>query len=192
MKNRYFGRNVLYIDVELQVEWCRGVRGLLALVTADFISVYDLKVSSTKPRHQFVIPVGNVRDVSFVVSETGEQISLLIMSSVGYVYLQQLNEQCLLEDDASFFVTNSVMIDHVELNEHQGTISDGGISIHYSYALKLVFVSYAQGTTALSISLSVSPTQWAVRLGKNLVFPFDDPTKETITNATLLPTFAKK
>jgi hypothetical protein len=131
----------------LQAEWCPGVRGLLALVTADFISVYDLKLDSTKPRHQFVIPVGNMRDVSFVVSETGEQTSLLIMSSVGYVYMQQLNEQCLLEDDASFFVTNSIMIDHTELTENQGTISGGGISVHYSHVLKLVFAGYAQGTS---------------------------------------------
>jgi hypothetical protein len=134
--------------------WCSSIRGVFALVTVDFVWIYDLTSDTNKARHQLIIPAGQIRDVTFAVSDevlsndgktTAHRIYLFVLSSMGNVYVQELNEQCRLEDDGSFYMTSWVTIKHGLSVDQQGIIAGGGLSIHYSHTCRLLFVGYAQG-----------------------------------------------
>ncbi len=49
--------------------WCSSIRGVFALVTVDFVWIYDLTSDTNKARHQLIIPAGQIRDVTFAVSD---------------------------------------------------------------------------------------------------------------------------
>lgn len=69
--------------------WLPGTQTQLALVTADFVKIYDLAKDALSPQYFFLVPSGKIRDVSFLCADDGTQ-HLLLMSSAGYIYTQVL------------------------------------------------------------------------------------------------------
>lgn len=46
--------------------WLPGSRSELAIVTADFVKIYDLSVDKIAPIYYFLLPMGKIKDVTFV------------------------------------------------------------------------------------------------------------------------------
>ena len=77
------------------------------------------------------MPSGKIRDVTFVHSVDGS-IYLLLMSSAGHVYFQQLCDESSARH-GSFYVTNIMEVRHGEVRDAGGSLAGGGVSIYYSH-----------------------------------------------------------
>lgn len=131
----------------IKAMWLPGSQTQLALVTADFVKIYDLGKDALSPQYYFLVPTGKIRDCTFVYAEDGI-FYLLLMSSAGNIYNQAMDESSLAKH-GPFYVTSTLNIVHPEIKEN-GQINGGGVSIYYSHALQLLFFSYACGKSFIA------------------------------------------
>lgn len=122
--------------------WLPGSQTQLALVTADFVKIYDLSKDALSPQYYFLVPTGKIRDCTFIHTENDE-FHMLLMSSAGYIYSQAMDNESLAKH-GPFYVTHTLEIFHPEIKDN-GQVSGGGVSVYYSHALQLLFFSYASG-----------------------------------------------
>ncbi|CAG9856656.1 unnamed protein product [Phyllotreta striolata] len=127
--------------------WLPGSQTKLALVTADFVKIYDLSADAVSPEYFFLVPSGKIRDCTFMYEEGTYHI--LLMSSPGHIYTEILNEDSSTKY-GSFYVTNTLEVFHLEAADVNGQVAGGGVSIYYSHTLGLLFYSYAQGKSFIS------------------------------------------
>ncbi|XP_031761327.1 E3 ubiquitin-protein ligase UBR4 isoform X1 [Xenopus tropicalis] len=127
----------------IKAVWLPGSQTELAIVTADFVKVYDLSTDALSPTFYFLLPSSKIRDVTFLFNEEGKNI-IVIMSSAGYVYTQ-LMEEASSARHGPFYVTNVLEVNHEELKDSNGQVAGGGVSVYYSHVLQMLFFSYSQG-----------------------------------------------
>ena len=133
--------------------WLPGSQTLLALVTADSVKIYELLSDALSPSYYFLVPSGKIRDVTFVHTASGE-MSILLMSSAGHIYFQQLCEESSARH-GSFYVTNIMELTHPDIKDSNGSLAGGGVSLYYSHTLQLLFCSYAGGKSFMSPLVTV-------------------------------------
>lgn len=143
---------VLYPQLEtgnfiIKAIWLPGSQTQLALVTADFVKIYDLGKDALCPQYYFLVPTGKIRDCTFMHAEDGV-FYLLIISSAGYIYGQAMDEVSSAKY-GPFYVTNTLDVYHPEIRDN-GQVGGGGVSIYYSHALQLLFFSYACGKSFIA------------------------------------------
>lgn len=128
--------------------WIPGTQVELALVTIDFVKIYDLSVDLSSPQYFFLLPSGKIRDVTFVITETSRRV--MIISSTGHIYAQTLDDESSFKH-GPFYVTNLVDLKHPEISETaEGSINSGGTSIYYSHTLQLLFLSFNNGISFIA------------------------------------------
>jgi E3 ubiquitin-protein ligase UBR4 len=175
----------------IKTVWMPGSQTELALVTADFIKVYDLGEDALSPQYYFLVPSGKVRDCTLAFMEDGSKY-VLIMSSAGHIYFQQLTQES-SAGNGPFYVTNIMDVTHPSIKEYpnfssydstrgQGgnngnnrnesqsqhcsseQICGGGVSIYYSQSLQSLFFSYVKGKSFMAPLVAISEEL-------NIVFP---------------------
>lgn len=107
------------------------------------LQIYDLSQDALSPLYYFLLPSGKIRDVSFIFDD-GDH-SLILMSSAGQLYLQPMDATS-SAINGPFYLTNTVPIEHPDLQDSNGQVAGGGVSVYYSHILQLIFFSYSQGT----------------------------------------------
>lgn len=127
--------------------WLPGSQTKLALVTADFVKIYELADDTISPQYYFVVPSGKIRDCTFICQD--DSYYMLIFASSGYIYTQQLCSESLAKHGA-FYVTNTLELDHPLIKDSNGLVGGGGVSIYYSHVLQLLFFSYSQGKSFMA------------------------------------------
>ncbi|KAG5320052.1 POE protein, partial [Acromyrmex heyeri] len=127
--------------------WLPGAQTQLALVTADFVKIYDLGKDALSPQYYFLVPTGKIRDCTFMHAEDGT-LHMLLMSSAGYIYSQVMDEESQAKHGA-FYVTNTLDVYHPEIKD-TGQVGGGGVSIYYSHSLQLLFFSYVCGKSFIA------------------------------------------
>ncbi|XP_059232403.1 E3 ubiquitin-protein ligase UBR4 isoform X2 [Mustela nigripes] len=137
----------------IKAVWLPGSQTELAIVTADFVKIYDLSVDALSPTFYFLLPSSKIRDVTFLFNEEGKNI-IVIMSSAGYIYTQ-LMEEASSAQQGPFYVTNVLEINHEDLKDSNSQVAGGGVSVYYSHVLQMLFFSYCQGK---SFAATVSRT----------------------------------
>uniref|UniRef100_A0A4W3HBC8 Ubiquitin protein ligase E3 component n-recognin 4 n=1 Tax=Callorhinchus milii TaxID=7868 RepID=A0A4W3HBC8_CALMI len=123
--------------------WLPGSQTELAIITADFVKVYDLSADALSPMYYFLLPSSKIRDTTFLFNEEGKSI-IVIMSSAGYIYTQVMEEASSAQH-GPFYVTNVLEITHEDLKDSNGQVAGGGVSVYYSHVLQMLFFSYSQG-----------------------------------------------
>ena len=111
-----------------------------------FQQIYDLSQDALSPLYYFLLPSGKIRDVSFIFDD-GDH-SLILMSSGGQLYLQPMDANS-SAINGPFYLTNTVSIEHPDLQDSNGQVAGGGVSVYYSHILQLIFFSYSQGTVCI-------------------------------------------
>ena len=71
----------------IKAVWMPGSQTELALVTADFVKVYDLGKDVLSPQYFLLVPSGKVRDCTLAFMADGFRY-VLIMSSAGHIHFQ--------------------------------------------------------------------------------------------------------
>ncbi|XP_053096736.1 E3 ubiquitin-protein ligase UBR4 isoform X3 [Pangasianodon hypophthalmus] len=138
--------------------WLPGSQTELAIITADFVKIYDLSVDALSPMYYFLLPSSKIRDATFLFSEEGKNI-IVIMSSAGYMYTQVMDETSSAQH-GPFYVTNVLEISHEDLKDSNGQVAGGGVSVYYSHVLQMLFFSYSQGKSfAATVNRSNMETQ---------------------------------
>lgn len=132
----------------IKTVWLPGSATQLAVITADFVKIYDLSVDVLSPQYFFLLPSGKVRDCSFFFRQDGVQFTFFISSS-GYIYWQPLCPESSARH-GPFYVTNILDVTHPDVKESNGQTGGGGVSVYYSHCLQLLCFSYAQGKTFLA------------------------------------------
>ncbi|XP_018338757.1 PREDICTED: protein purity of essence isoform X6 [Trachymyrmex septentrionalis] len=127
--------------------WLPGAQTQLALVTADFVKIYDLGKDALSPQYYFLVPTGKIRDCTFMHAEDGT-FHMLLMSSAGFIYSQVMDEESQAKHGA-FYVTNTLDVYHPEIKD-TGQVGGGGVSIYYSHSLQLLFFSYVCGKSFIA------------------------------------------
>lgn len=89
-----------------------GSQTELAIVTADFVKIYNLAVDAISPQYYFLLPSGKIRDITFVTAEDGRY--LLIMGSSGYIYTQIMDETSSAQH-GTFYITNILDVKHSDV-----------------------------------------------------------------------------
>jgi E3 ubiquitin-protein ligase UBR4 len=95
----------------------------LAVITADFVKIYDLSVDVLIPQYFFLLPSGKVRDCAFWFRQDGAQFTFFISSS-GYIYWQPLSQESSARHGP-------------ESKDSNGQTGGGGVSVYYSHCLQL-------------------------------------------------------
>lgn len=127
--------------------WLPGSQTKLALVTADFVKIYELAEDTISPQYYFVVPSGKIRDCTFICQS--DAYYMLIFASSGYIYTQPLADESLAKHGA-FYVTNTLELDHPLIKDSNGLVGGGGVSIYYSHCLQLLFFSYSQAKSFMA------------------------------------------
>ena len=167
----------------IKAVWLPGSQTQLALVTADFVKIYDLGKDALSPQYYFLVPSGKIRDCTFMYEDGTYHI--LLMSSPGHIYTEVLNEDSSAKH-GSFYVTNTLEVFHLDVTDVNGQVAGGGVSIYYSHTLGLLFYSYVQGRSFIS---PITPKNNCL----TMVFPITLPTTTSSTksngsrNATAQP-----
>ncbi|KAL4218587.1 perineurial glial growth [Mactra antiquata] len=141
----------------IKAVWLPGTQTELAIITADFVKIYNLAGDAISPQYFFLLPSGKIRDTTFVFTEEGRYI--VIMSSSGYIYYEVMSDSSSAKH-GPFYITNVIDIKHTDLKDINGQVAGGGVSIYYSHALQLLFFSYTQGKSMcapLEKDLSATP-----------------------------------
>ncbi|XP_065141997.1 E3 ubiquitin-protein ligase UBR4 isoform X2 [Paramisgurnus dabryanus] len=142
----------------IKAVWLPGSQTELAIITADFVKIYDLSVDALSPMYYFLLPSSKIRDATFLFNEEGKNI-IVIMSSAGYMYTQVMDESSSAQH-GPFYVTNVLEINHEDLKDSNGQVAGGGVSVYYSHVLQMLFFSYSQGKSfAATVSRSSLETQ---------------------------------
>lgn len=130
--------------------WLPGEQTQLAVVTADFVKIYDLSTDALSPQYYLLLPSGKIRDACFASLQDGS-VHLILMTSSGYIYTQELNEDSSAKH-GSFYVTNVLTVDHAaaELKDVSGVVGGGGVSVYYSHGLQLLCFSYSHGRSFMA------------------------------------------
>ena len=113
--------------------WLPDSQTELALVTPDFIKIYDLSINKQNPIYHFLLPIGKIRDVTFMYDKSIQKIkpaeshsnessaevivfkqtrNIIIMSSCGYLYHEEMNEQTSAKNGV-YYLTNTIDINLV-------------------------------------------------------------------------------
>lgn len=92
--------------------WLPGSQTQLALVTADFVKIYDLAKDALSPQYYFLVPSGKIRDCTFMYED--KLYNILLMSSPGHIYYEALNEDSSAKH-GSFYVTNTLEVFHLDV-----------------------------------------------------------------------------
>ncbi|KAH8249088.1 hypothetical protein KR032_005683 [Drosophila birchii] len=127
--------------------WLPGSQTLLALVTSDYVKIYDLAVDSYSPKYYYLVALGKIRDCTFMYQDG--QYYMLSFASSGYIYTQQLDQQSLAVH-GDFYVTNTLELSHQHIKDVNGQVGGGGVSIYYSHTMQLLFYSYSSGRSFFS------------------------------------------
>ncbi|XP_058454823.1 protein purity of essence [Malaya genurostris] len=158
--------------------WLPCSQTKLALVTADFVKIYDLADDSYSPQYYFLVPSGKIRDCTFVYQE--ETYYMLIMSSHGYIYTQPLSDESLAKH-GPFYVTSTLELDHPSITDDNGQILSGGVSIYYSHVLQMLFFSYVAGRNFMA---PLSNVNQGVKCVINLI---SNPASKVFSKSTTQP-----
>ena len=67
-----------------------------------------------------------------------------MMSSHGHIYTQVLDDNSKATGGA-FYLTNVMAVEHSTLKDDNSQVAGGGVSLYFSHALQLLFISYSQG-----------------------------------------------
>lgn len=127
--------------------WLPGSQTQLALVTADFVKIYDLAKDSYSPEYYFLLPNGKIRDCAFMKEE--DTYHMFLMASSGYIYMQPLTNQSLAQH-GPFYVVETPQLDHPQIKQTNGQLGGGGASIYYSSVLQILFFSFSQGKSFMA------------------------------------------
>lgn len=92
--------------------WLPGSQTQLALVTADFVKIFDLSKDALSPQYYFLVPSGKIRDCTFMYGDG--TYNILLMSSPGHIYIETLNEGSSAKHGA-FYVTNTLEVFHLDV-----------------------------------------------------------------------------
>ena len=131
----------------IKAVWLPGQPTQLAVITADFVKIYDLSVDVLSPQYFFLLPSGKVRDCSFWFRPDGGAQFTFFISSSGYIYWQPLNAESSARH-GPFYVTNVLEVSHPDIKDGaNGQTGGGGVSVYFSHTLQLLCFSYAQGKT---------------------------------------------
>jgi len=96
----------------LQALWLPGSQTEVAVVTADFVKVYNLSVDAISPHYYFLLPTGKIRDATFVVSDSERH--LVLMASSGYIYTQAMDATSSAQH-GPFYITNILEMKHADV-----------------------------------------------------------------------------
>eukprot|EP00794_Sanderia_malayensis_P006454 gene6454-7186_t len=132
----------------IKTVWVPGSQTELALLTADFVKVYNLAKSTGSPTHHYILPGGKVRDVTFI--NDGNVSRIAVMSSHGHIYTETMNEAS-SASGGPFFLTNVINASHSSLKDSNGQLAGGGVSLYYSHAMKLMCFSYVKGKSFVGV-----------------------------------------
>jgi len=109
--------------------WLPGSQTELALITSEFIKIYDLSIDKISPVFYYLLPIGKIKDVTFVYDthsdlETCSSSPLnnenlpadavfkqskyiVIMSSCGYMFFEEMNDVTSAKNGV-YYITNTI------------------------------------------------------------------------------------
>jgi len=96
----------------LQALWLPGSQTEVAVVTADFVKVYNLSVDAISPQYYFLLPTGKIRDATFVMNDSERH--LVLMASSGYIYTQVMDATSSAQH-GPFYITNILEMKHADV-----------------------------------------------------------------------------
>ena len=71
------------------------------------------------------------------------------MSASGYMYYEIMDEVT-SANNGMYYITNTIEFTHSEVKVVDGILSNGGVSVYYSFKLNLLFWSYQLGRTFIA------------------------------------------
>lgn len=63
----------------IKAVWLPGQQTQLALITAEFVKIYDLSVDSLSPQYFFLLPSGKIKDACFVCTQVNQNIDYSLL-----------------------------------------------------------------------------------------------------------------
>ncbi|MQL86780.1 hypothetical protein Taro_019317 [Colocasia esculenta] len=134
----------LAIELALQgayvrhVDWVPGSQVHLLVVTNMFVKIYDLSQDNISPIHYFTLADDMIVDATLVAASMG-RVCLLVLSELGFLYRLELS----MEGDVGAKPLKEI------IQVQDGGVQPKGLSLYFSPVLRLLFLSYQDGTTLI-------------------------------------------
>ena len=111
--------------------WLAGSQTEIAIVTADFVKIYDLSKDVLSPQFYFIVPSGKIRDCTLAFTEEGKFV--IIMSSAGHIYFQALTSDSSAVS-GPFYVTNIMTVSDPNIHDATEQVFKSIIIKHFQLA----------------------------------------------------------
>lgn len=69
---------------------------------------------------------------------------MVLMSSAGHIYQQPMDNDS-SATGGPFYLTNILPVQHSDLEDTNGQVAGGGVSVYYSHTLQIMLFSFTQG-----------------------------------------------
>lgn len=121
-----------------RVDWLPGSQVQLMVITNKFVKIYDLSQDNISPLHYFTLANDTIVDATISVLSQG-RCFVVVLSEHGTLYKFELS----MEGNVGMKELNE------EILVHGKPMHAKGLSLFYSSAYKLFFVSYQDGTNLI-------------------------------------------
>ncbi|KAH9331372.1 hypothetical protein KI387_003480 [Taxus chinensis] len=134
----------LAIELALQgayirrIAWIPGSQVQLMVVTNKFVKIYDLSQDNISPMHYFTLLEESIVDAELVPVSQGRLV-LLVLSQHGILYRHQI--------EVEGYIEAHVLTDTIQIQDRD--VQPKGISLYFSSAYRLIFLSYQDGSTLI-------------------------------------------
>jgi hypothetical protein len=176
--------------------WLPGSQTELALVTSEFIKIYDLSIDKISPIYYYLLPIGKIKDVTFVYdlkcennnnnSNIDDDINteyknykhlkyIIIMSSCGYLYYEEMN-QVTSAKNGVYYITNTI-----EFQPNESSSSSSSVVTNSSTCVpkspkstenNVVATNVLGGGISVYYSFKLGLLFWSYQQGKTYIGSF--------------------
>lgn len=138
------------IDHVIKAVWIPASQTEIAILTSETVKIFDLSGDSLIPRYNLKLAFGQLKDMTFIVPESGKTRHILVMDTAGHIFRQELDTKA-SSSYGLFYVTTEFQIPHPSITEKDGRVQGGGVSVYYSHSFKMLFFSYTNGNYTASM-----------------------------------------
>lgn len=165
--------------------WLPNSKTELALVTSEFIKIYDLSIDKISPLYYYLLPMGKIKDVTFVyetrVHEVPAQASaystvakyIVIMSSCGYLYYEEMNEVSSAKNGI-YYVTNTIDVQYEQAKTTDTNEATGEPSSPATANTNVTTNTGFGDGISVYYSFKLGLLFWSFQFGKTFIGSFKD------------------
>eukprot|EP01133_Synstelium_polycarpum_P011499 gene11499-13413_t len=119
----------------IKVEWLPGSQVELAVVTNEFIKIYDLSTDNISPAHFYTLVEDSIRDATVVANPASGNRTIIALAESGMLYAQIITPS--IDDESCIMIETLSIPTLVKLS--------AGVTLYYAADLDMLLTTFTNG-----------------------------------------------